>query len=98
MSANTNFGTGPDSQTLQAWGGIVTGTMESWAKALDTNPPAVEAALGALDVDPLVDTAEDKGRAGSERPTAPGLRSLALFRDDAKRLVEEIVGNHRMDN
>jgi hypothetical protein len=90
MSANTNFGTGPDSQTLQAWGGIVTGTMESWAKALDTDPPAVEAALGALDVDPLVDTAEDKGRAGSERPTAPGLRSLALWHTDAEEVARHV--------
>jgi hypothetical protein len=50
----------------------------------------VEAALGALDVDPLVDTAEDKGRAGSERPTAPGLRSLALWHTDAEEVARHV--------
>ena len=90
MSANSNFGFGPDSQTLQAWGGIVTGTIESWATALETTPASVETALGALDVEPLVDTAEDKGQAGSERPTSPDLRSVALFRKDAKRLMNRL--------
>jgi hypothetical protein len=65
--------------------------MESWAKALDTDPPAVEAALGALNVDPLVDTAESKGRNQTERPTAPDLRSLAFWRDDAKRLINRLT-------
>jgi hypothetical protein len=46
----------------------------------------------------MVDTAIKKGRAGTERPTSPDLRHVALWREDAERLTEEIVGNQTMDN
>lgn len=90
MSAHSTYGMGDDSQTLQAWGGIVTGTIESWATALDVDAADVEAALNALGVEPLVDTAVPKKRDGT-RPTSPDLRSVALWREDAERLMKEIV-------
>lgn len=86
MSAQSTFGLGPDEQVLQTWGGIVTGTIESWADALGVDPADVEAALETANVDPLFDTAVKKGRAGTERPTSPDLRSVALDVDGARKL------------
>jgi hypothetical protein len=83
---------------VSSWSGVYTGTLTDWATDAGCTPRDVLDAVNALDVEPLVDTAESKGRTDTERPTAPELRSLAFWRDDAKRLVEEIVGNHRMDN
>jgi hypothetical protein len=86
MSADSNFAFGSSEQVLQAWGGIVTGTIESWAEALGVDPADVEAALETANVDPLFDTAVKKGRAGTERPTSPDLRSVALDVDGARKL------------
>jgi hypothetical protein len=54
--------------------------------------------VNALDVEPLVDTAESKGRNDTERPKTPDLRSLAFWRDDAKRLMQSLLNNQSMNN
>ena len=92
MSAHSTYAMGDDSQTLQAWGGIVTGTIESWAEALDVAPSDVEAALDALDAEVLMDTAVPKKR-DSGRPTSPNLRSVALSADGARKLAADLQSN-----
>lgn len=67
--------------------GIVTGTVEQYATALDVAPREVPAAIEAAGIEPLVDTSERKPRETHSRPTDPSLRSLAVTRSDFARLL-----------
>lgn len=72
---------------LEAWGGIISAHLDDWAKELNCTPNAVLDAVETAGIEPVVDTAEPKGQGKDRaRPTDPALRSLALTRDDAKRL------------
>lgn len=65
------------------WGGIVSARLVDYAGALETTPGAVLSALDREGIEPLTDTAQEKGQSRSEgRPTDPTLRSLALTKQD----------------
>ncbi|WP_251942260.1 hypothetical protein [Salinibacter ruber] len=73
--------------TLEAWGGIVSAHLEDWAAELNCTPDDVLGAVDSAGIDPITDTAENKGRGKDrDRPTDPGLRCLALTTDDAQTL------------
>jgi len=77
---------------IEAWGGVVSARLSDYADALDTTAEAVLDAVDAEGVDPVVDTAEPKGRGDDrERPTDPELRCLAFSREDFARLVEAVA-------
>ena len=73
------------------WGGIVSARLEDIAGALETAPQAILGAVEREGIEPMLDTAEPKGRGSDrERPTEPELRCLAFTREDFARLVEAI--------
>ncbi len=73
--------------TLEAWGGIVSAPVEDFADELGCTPEDILGAVESAGIEPLVDTAEPKGRGKDrDRPTDPSLRCLALTIDDAQTL------------
>ena len=75
---------------LEAWGGIVSGTVEAFADALGTDCETVLQAAESVPV--LVDTAEPKGQGEDrDRPTDPALRSLAVTESTLERLREAVA-------
>ncbi|MCS4159482.1 hypothetical protein [Salinibacter ruber] len=73
--------------SLEAWGGIVSAHLEDWADELGCTPEDVLGAVDSAGIEPLVDTAESKGRGKDrDRPTDPSLRCLALTTDDVQTL------------
>ncbi len=79
--------------SLEAWGGIVSAHLEDWAGGLGCTPEDVLGAVESAGIDPLVDTAQEKGRSRSDpdRATDPTLRCLALTIDDA-RTLKSVLG------
>lgn len=74
--------------TLESWGGIVSAHLEDFADELGCTPQDVLVAVESAGIDPLVDTAESKGRGKDrDRPTDPALRCLALTTDDVQTLT-----------
>ena len=85
------YGTEEGRGELSVWGGIVSARLEDIAGALETEPGKVLDRLEAEGIEPMLDTAEPKGQGKDrDRPTDPGLRCLALTREDFTRLVEAI--------
>jgi hypothetical protein len=78
---------------LEVWGGIVSAKLEQWAEELGCTPDDVLGAVDSAGIDPLVDTAQEKGRSRSDpdRATDPTLRCLALTIDDA-RTLKSVLG------
>ncbi|MBB4062791.1 hypothetical protein [Salinibacter ruber] len=73
--------------TLESWGGIVSAHVEDFAEELGCTPDEVLGAVDSAGIDPLVDTAESKGRGKDrDRPEDPALRSLAITTDDVQTL------------
>ncbi|MCS3758273.1 hypothetical protein [Salinibacter ruber] len=73
--------------TLESWGGIVSAHVEDFAEELGCTPDEVLGAVDSASIDPLVDTAESKGRGKDrDRPEDPALRSLAITTDDVQTL------------
>jgi hypothetical protein len=73
--------------SLEAWGGIVSAHLEDFADELDCTPEDVLGAVESASIDPVVDTAKNKGQGKDrDRPTDPALRCLALTTDDAQTL------------
>jgi hypothetical protein len=86
---------GERDRELHAWGGIVSGRISDIAEALNTTPEAVAGAVERGAVNPMMDTAEGKGRRQNEdRPTDPELRSLAFTLEELGELrsVVETTG------
>lgn len=85
------YGTEEGRGELSVWGGIVSARLEDIAGALETAPGKVLGRLKAEGIEPMLDTAEPKGQGKDrDRPTDPGLRCLALTREDFGRLVEAV--------
>jgi len=73
--------------TLESWGGIVSAHVEDFAEELGCTPDEVLGAVDSASIDPLVDTAESKGRGKDrDRPEDPALRSLAITTDELDTL------------
>jgi hypothetical protein len=67
--------------------GIVAGTVEQFAAALDTTPDGLFRAVRGAGIDLMVDTGTPtSSREDHARPTSPPLRSLAMTRADFGRL------------
>jgi hypothetical protein len=79
--------------SLEAWGGIISAHLDDWAGELGCTPDDVLGAVDSAGIDPLVDTAQEKGRSRSDpdRATDPTLRCLALTIDDA-RTLKSVLG------
>jgi hypothetical protein len=78
---------------VEAWGGIVSARLEAHADALGRPPEAILDAVEREGIEPLVDTAEPKGRGDDrQRPTDPALRCLAFSREDFARLAGALDG------
>lgn len=73
--------------------GIVSARLTTLADALNTTPTGVLRTVETADVDPMVDTATDKGRsrAAEERPSDPDVRCLAFAVEDFRQLAA-VVG------
>jgi hypothetical protein len=85
------YGTEEGRGKLSVWGGIVSARLEDIAGTLETAPGKVLDRLEAEGIEPMLDTAEPKGQGKDrDRPTDPGLRCLALTREDFGRLVEAV--------
>jgi hypothetical protein len=85
------YGTEGGRGELSVWGGIVSARLTDYAGALGTAPEEVLGAVEREGIEPMLDTAEPKGRGKDrDRPTDPELRCLALTREDFTRLVEAI--------
>lgn len=77
--------------TLEVWGGIVSAHLEDFAEELGCTPDEVLGAVDSAGIDPLVDTAESKGRGKDrDRPEDPALRSLAITTDELDTLTNLI--------
>ncbi|MCS4195053.1 hypothetical protein GGP50_003290 [Salinibacter ruber] len=77
--------------TLESWGGIVSAHLEDFAEELGCTPEDVLGAVDSAGIDPLVDTAESKGRGKDrDRPEDPALRSLAITTDELDTLTNLI--------
>jgi hypothetical protein len=73
--------------SLEAWGGIVSAHLEDWADELGCTPEDVLGAVDSANIDPVTDTAKNKGQGKDyDRPTDPALRCLALTTDDVQTL------------
>jgi hypothetical protein len=90
MSVFQTYGAAQPETGVRSWGPVASGTVEEWAAELGCTAGDVLGAIGALDVTPLVDTAENKGREDHDRPTAPELRSLALWHTDAEEVARHV--------
>ena len=76
-----------ESGTLEAWGGIVSGTVQDFAEAFAVHPETVVEASKRVPL--MVDTAEQKGQGKErDRPMDPTLRCLALTTEHAATLKE----------
>ncbi|WP_251961632.1 hypothetical protein [Salinibacter ruber] len=65
--------------------------LEDWAEELVCTPDEVLGAVDSAGIDPLVDTAESKGRGKDrDRPEDPALRSLAITTDELDTLTNLI--------
>lgn len=73
------------SGTIEAWGGIASASVADWAEHFDCTPEDVLQTIEQAGVEPLVDTAKQKGQ-DRERPTDPALRCLALTTTDTQTL------------
>ena len=79
---------------IDAWGGVLTGTVQEWADALGCTPAEVVEAIEAQGIELLVDTARQK-RQERERPTDPELRSVAMVPSEAEALKDAVeTGAH----
>jgi len=76
---------------IEVWGGIVSARLSDYAGALDSTPEEVLNAVDAEGIEPVLDTAEPKGREDHDRPTDPDLRCLAFSREDFRRLVAAVA-------
>lgn len=92
------YGAAEDEGEVSAWGGIVSARLSTLADQLNTTPEAILNVIEADGISPMVDTAEPKGRGKNQgrgknrdRPTDPGVRCLALTREDYEALVEAIA-------
>jgi hypothetical protein len=74
---------------IEAWGGVLTGTVQEWADALDCTPAEVVEAIEAAGIELLVDTSKQK-RQERDRPTDPQLRSLAMVPEEASALRDAV--------
>lgn len=90
MSVFKTHGPAQQETGVRSWGPVTSGTVEDWAAELGCTADDVLGAIGSLDVTPLVDTAESKAREDHDRPTAPELRSLALWRTDAEEVARHL--------
>ncbi len=80
--------------TLESWGGIVSAHVEDFAEELGCTPEDVLGAVESAGIDPLVDTAEPKGRGKDrDRPEEPALRSLAITTDELDTLTNLLDQN-----
>jgi hypothetical protein len=65
----------------------VSAHLEDFADELGCTPEDVLGAVESAEIEPLVDTAESKGRGKDrDRPEDPALRCLALTTDDVQTL------------
>jgi hypothetical protein len=85
-----------DAQTAKYAGlseqaGIVCGALQAWAEELETTPEGILQAIETSGVSPMVDTAQDTGRASSERPTCPTIRHLAFRRRDVALILDAVT-------
>lgn len=84
----------PEERAVEPFGGIVSARVSDLARELDTTPEELLDAIDRTGMEPLVDTAQDKGGRGEKRgrPTDPDLRSLALTTEAVRRVEEELEG------
>lgn len=70
-------------------GGIVSGRLADLAEVLNTTPEGILGSMRQAGIEPMVDTARDKGRSrnAGERPTNPELRSLAFPVRDLRKVA-----------
>lgn len=80
--------------------GIVSARVSDLADMLETTPEAFLKALKTAGIEPMVDTAEDKGRSreASERPTDPELRSLAFPIRDLREVTAVLGAEEALQN
>jgi hypothetical protein len=84
MTHDANGGAG-----LEAWGGVLSGTLEEWADALDCDPSTVVDTIDAAGITLMMDTARQK-RQERDRPTSPELRSVAMVPSEAEALRDAV--------
>jgi hypothetical protein len=85
------YGTEDGRWELSVWGGIVSARLTDYAGALNTTPEKILDAARREGIEPMLDTAEPKGRGDDrERPTSPELRCLAFTREDFRQLVAAV--------
>ncbi len=76
-------------RSIEAWGGVLTGTVQEWADALGCTPAEVVDTIEAQGIELLVDTSRQK-RQKRNRPTDPQLRSLAMVPEEASALRDAV--------
>jgi hypothetical protein len=84
MTHDENGGAG-----LEAWGGVLSGTVQEWADALDCAPAEVMDTIKAAGIELLMDTARQK-RQERDRSTSPELRSVAMVPSEAEALRDAV--------
>jgi len=79
--------------------GIVSARLEVLADVLNTRPSALLDAVKKTDIEPLMDTADDKGRSrnAETRPESPGLRCLAFTVEDFRRLAAAVGAEEALE-
>lgn len=77
--------------SLEAWGGIISAHLDDWADELNATAEDILGAVDSAGIDPVVDTAKNKGQEDHDRPADPALRCLALTIDDA-RTLKSVLG------
>jgi hypothetical protein len=86
-------------RSIEAWGGVLTGTVREWADALGCNPATVVDTIEAAGIELLVDTAKQK-RQPRDRTRDPELRSVAMVPEEASALrdaVRDGAGPHEAE-
>ncbi len=76
-------------RSIEAWGGVLTGTVSEWADALGCDPATVVDTIEAAGIELLVDTARQK-RQERDRAQSPDLRSLAMVPEEAEKLRDAV--------
>ena len=76
-------------RSIEAWGGVLTGTVQEWADALGCDPATVVDTIEAAGIELLMDTAKQK-RQSRDRPTDPELRSVAMVPEEAEKLRDAV--------
>jgi hypothetical protein len=76
-------------RSIEAWGGVLTGTVSEWADALGCDPATVVDTIEAAGIQLLVDTSRQK-RQKRNRPTDPELRSVAMVPEEASALRDAV--------